>query len=154
MISFMFFEFNLNRYFDKCPNLAQAYGIVEDNKTNMYFGSANGLYCYSRKKGVFHLIKIYSKSDQLTMPFAFYDNKIWCFNNQYEIVSYDLASKKITPFAKLDLPELPSVHVYNLNFSKTFYQCFPFIDTNKTAWFSTGNKVIAIDFTRNSIVIS
>lgn len=144
--------FNLNNYFENCPNLAQAYGIVEDNKTNVYLGSTNGLYCYSRKKGVFNLIKIYSdKNDQVTMPFGFWDNKIWCFNNKYEIVNYDLTSKKTTFFAKLDLPELASVHVYNLTFSKAFYQCFPFLDKNNRAWFCSKNKVLAIDLNTKSI---
>ena len=42
--------FNLNRYFEHCPNLSQAYGIAEDAENNMYFGSTNGLYCYTRRK--------------------------------------------------------------------------------------------------------
>jgi signal transduction histidine kinase/ligand-binding sensor domain-containing protein len=135
--------FNLNKYFDNCPNLAQAYGIVEDNKTNIYFGSTNGLYCYERQKGVFNLIDVFTnKENQLTMPIGFFDNKIWCFNNQYQIVSYDVKTKKIILHQRLNLPKIPSVHVYNLNFQKSFYQCYPFIDTYGNAWFCGKNKVI------------
>lgn len=143
--------YNLNRYFENCPNLAQAYGIAEDAESNMYFGSTNGLYCYTRKKNTFHLIKIFSdKNNQLTMPFGFWDHKIWCFNSKYEISSFDVNTQKVTCFVRLDLPELSSVHVYNQNFSKTFYQSFPLIVEGK-AWFCARNTVLEIDLQTKKI---
>ncbi|MBF8455953.1 sensor histidine kinase [Kaistella sp. G5-32] len=143
--------YNLNRYFEKCPNLAQAYGISEDAENNMYFGSTNGLYCYSRQKNTFHLLQIFSdKKNQLTMPFGFWNNKIWCFNNKFEISSFDVKTQKISFLTKLNLPELSSVHVYNQNFSKAFYQSFPVIIGNK-AWFCTKNKVLQIDLKTKKI---
>jgi len=143
--------FNLNRYFENCPNLAQAYGIAEDAENNMYFGSTNGLYCYTRKKNTFHLFQIFSdKSNQLTMPFGFWNGKIWCFNRKYEISSFDVKTKKVTTFAALDLPEITSVHAYNLNFSKTFYQSFPIIIKGQ-AWFCTKNKVLKLDLKSKNV---
>lgn len=137
--------YNLNRYFDNCPNLAQAYGIAEDDATNIYFGSRLGLYCYTREKGVFSLISVFKdKDNQLTMPFGFWDYKIWCFNNRFEISSYDVRTKKIQFFTQLSLPEIPSVHVYNQTPSKSFYQSFPKIIKGQ-AWFCTEKKVLQLD---------
>ncbi|KIA90675.1 sensor histidine kinase [Kaistella jeonii] len=143
--------YNLNRYFENCPNLAQAYGIADDAENNMYFGSTKGLYCYTRKKNKFHLLKIFPDNNiQLTMPFVFWDNKIWCFNSKYEISSFDVKTHKVAFFTKLNLPELSSVHVYNQNFSKTFYQSFPMIIGGQ-AWFCTKNKVLKLDLKTKDI---
>lgn len=143
--------YNLNRYFDNCPNLAQAYGIAEDDAANVYFGSRLGLFCYTRKKGVFSLISVFKhKDNQLTMPFGFWDHKIWCFNNRFEISSYDVRTKKVQFFTQLSLPEIPSVHVYNQSPSKSFYQSFPKIIQGQ-AWFCTDKKVLQLDLTTKQV---
>ncbi len=36
--------YNLNKYFNDCPNLQQGYGFAEDSESNLYVGSESGLY--------------------------------------------------------------------------------------------------------------
>ena len=63
--------YNLNKYFNKCPNLQQGYGFAEDNLGTLYIGSVNGLYVYHRDEDNFTLVKIYAGSEQTAMPIVF-----------------------------------------------------------------------------------
>lgn len=129
--------YNLNRYFKDCPPLQQGYGFAEDDESNVYIGSVNGLYIYHRKTDKFTLQKIYTDSNEnLAIPFAFKDGKIWCFNKKYEITTYNVTSGKITNILKVPLPVINSVHVYDMLGLDGFslYYRFPFFDNNSDLW--------------------
>ncbi len=129
--------YNLNRYFKDCPPLQQGYGFTEDDESNIYIGSVNGLYTYHRKTDKFRLQKIYTGShDNLAMPFAFKDQKVWCFNKRYEIATYDVASGKINNVIRIPLPAINSVHVYDMLDldGLSLYYRFPFFDNNNNVW--------------------
>jgi signal transduction histidine kinase len=130
--------YNLNRYFKDCPPLQQGYGFAEDDEANVYIGSVNGLYIYHRKTDKFTLQKIYANSSEnLAIPFAFKDGKIWCFNKKYEIAAYTVASGKTNNILKVSLPVINSVHVYDMLGLDGFslYYRFPFFDNNSDLWF-------------------
>jgi signal transduction histidine kinase len=134
--------YNLNKYFDHCPNLQQGYGFAEDAQSNIYIGSINGLYIYNRKQDKFTLQKIYTNSaDDVAMAFAFYQGKIWCFNRQYQLATYDVTSKKIEVIIKLPLQELPSVNPYQLHHNM-FYFHMPILVRNGNVYVSTTNQLL------------
>lgn len=126
--------YNTDNYFSNCPNLQQGYGFAEDDKTNIYIGSIRGLYIYNRNQDKFHLQKIFKNAlDDDAMPICFRNGKIWCYNKQYQIASYDVKTKKVELVAQLSIPALPSIHIYELT-QNVFYNRFPFIDNNNTIW--------------------
>jgi signal transduction histidine kinase len=130
--------YNLNRYFKDCPPLQQGYGFAEDDESNLYIGSVNGLYIYHRKTDKFTLQKIYPGStESLAMPFAFKDGKVWCFNKKYEITTYNVADGKINNVLKVPLPVINSVHVYDMLEPDGFslYYRFPSFDNDNNLWF-------------------
>ena len=134
--------YNLDRYFLNCPNLQQGYGFAEDDEANIYIGSTRGLYIYHRNQDKFSLQKIFNNAgDSIAMPIAFYDGKIWCFNLQYQLATYDVKTKVITNITRLALDPLVSVHIYDLSVN-VFYYHFPFIDRHGTVWI-VGNSDIA-----------
>ena len=94
--------YNLDKYFSNCPNLQQGYGFCEDKNSNIYIGSVRGLYIYDREQDRFTLQKIFKNSiDDIAMPIAYIDNKVWCFNRQYQLATYDIKTKKISYKGKL-----------------------------------------------------
>ncbi len=134
--------YNLDRYFLNCPNLQQGYGFAEDNEANIYIGSTRGLYIYHRNSDKFSLQKIFSNAtDSIAMPFAFYDGKIWCFNLQFQLATYDVKTKAVTYITRPALDPLVSMHIYDLS-ENVFYYHFPFIDKYGTVWI-TGNNNLA-----------
>jgi signal transduction histidine kinase len=134
--------YNLDRYFLNCPNLQQGYGFAEDDEANIYIGSTRGLYIYHRNQDKFTLQKIFNNlSDSTAMPFAFYDGKIWCFNLQYQLATYDVKTKAIKYITRPALDPLVSVHIYDLGVN-VFYYHYPFIDRQGTVWI-VGNSNIA-----------
>ena len=141
--------YNLNKYFLNCPNLSQGYGFAEDNLTNIYIGSTNGLYIYNRNQDKFTLHKVYVGKDQTAMPIAFKNGKIWCYNKRFELITFDVQTKKTTSFGKLPLPEMKSIHVYDLG-SNTFYFRFPFL-VDETIWFVDANQVLTYNIKTKKI---
>ena len=122
--------YNLDKYFDKCPNLQQGYGFAEDKQGNIYIGSVRGLYIYHRNEDRFSLQKIYKNAtDDIAMPIGFQDGKIWCFNKQYHLATFDVKTKKVTTVTQLQLAPLKSVHIYEMS-NNCFYYHYPFIDAN------------------------
>ena len=136
--------YNLEKYFINCPNLQQGYGFAEDANANVYIGSPQGLYKYIREKDKFELIKVYSKTDETCMPFAFSQNKVWCFNKAYQIKSYNILTKKVVDEFQIALPAIPSIHIYDL-VENSFYYRFPFMDDDSNAWFLSANKIICFN---------
>lgn len=133
--------YNLNKYFKDCPNLQQGYGFAEDNESNIYIGSTSGLYIYHRTRDKFTLQKIFNDAaDEVAMPFAFKNNKIWCFNRQYQIAAYDVTTKKITFVIQLNVTPIESVHIYQLS-GNAFYFRFPFIDKHDNIWMMNENTI-------------
>jgi signal transduction histidine kinase/ligand-binding sensor domain-containing protein len=133
--------FNKEKYFNACPILQQGYGITEDNKSNIYIGSQRGLYIYLRKENRFILKDIYpNETEKVAMPFGFFNGKIWCFNKNYKIVSYDVETCTSNFEVQLNTIPLKSIHVYELA-GNNFYYYFPFIDKNENAWITTENNV-------------
>lgn len=137
--------YNLDKYFKGCPNLQQGYGFAEDEQSNIYIGSTRGIYIYHRSTDKFTLQHIFATDkDALAMPFACREGKIWCFNKRYEIATYRIADGKIDYIGKVPLPELPSVHIYNL-IGDGFYERWPFFDRNNTIWFPGRNTVFTLN---------
>lgn len=134
--------YNLNYYFKNCPALQQAYGFAED-QNNLYIGSTRGLYVYNYQKDSFTLIDIYKdlSKNNTAIPIGFSDHKIWCFNLDYQIVSYDPATKKIQLEIQLPVDPLKSIHIYDNN-SLSIYQKLPFIDEEQNICFVTKNQII------------
>lgn len=133
--------YNLNYYFKNCPALQQAYGFAED-QNNLYIGSTRGLYIYNYQKDSFILIDIYKgiSNNNTAIPIGFSNNKIWCFNLDYQIISYDPATKKIKLEIQLPIDSLKSIHIYDNN-SLAIYHKMPFIDEEQNICFVTGNKI-------------
>lgn len=126
--------YNLAKYFSNCPTLQQGYGFAEDDMANLYIGSTRGLYIYHRNQDKFTLQPIFSqKTDSVAMPFGFKDGKVWCFNKQYQLATYDVHTKAVTLVASLGLEPLASIHVYNMP-GNAFYYRYPFIDKAGTIW--------------------
>lgn len=126
--------YNLAKYFSNCPTLQQGYGFAEDDATNLYVGSTRGLYIYHRSQDKFSLQRIFSQAaDSVAMPFAFKDGKVWCFNKQYQLATYDVHTKEVTIITQLGLEPMASIHVYNMP-GNAFYYRFPFIDKAGTVW--------------------
>ena len=134
--------YNLDKYFQGCPNLQQGYGFAEDTEGNIYIGSTRGLYIYHRSRDKFTFKKIFNNAtDSVAMPFAFRDGKIWCFNLQYQLATYNVNTKEISYVTQLALDPLLSIHIYDLS-ENIFYFHFPFIDRQGTVW-CVGNNNIA-----------
>ncbi len=133
--------YNLNKYFYKCPNLQQGYGFAEDDKSNIYIGSQEGLYVYNRNNNNFTLHKIFNNAaDNIAIPIGFYNQKIYCFNRQFQIASFDVKTKKTAFVTQFDIPELASIHIYQAN-GNLFYSHYPFIDKNKNLFIVGKNEV-------------
>jgi signal transduction histidine kinase/ligand-binding sensor domain-containing protein len=133
--------YNLNKYFMDCPNLQQGYGFAEDAQSNIYIGSVNGLYIYHRKQDKFTLQKIFTdNTDAVAMPFAFYKGKVWCFNKEFQVATYDVLSKKIEVVIQLPLAHLLSVNVYQLP-RNMFYFHWPMIDKQGILYASSSNNI-------------
>ena len=144
--------YNLDRYFLNCPNLQQGYGFAEDEEANIYIGSTRGLYIYHRNRDKFTLKKIFNNAtDSIAMPFAFYDGKIWCFNLQFQLATYDVKTKVVTYITRPALDPLVSVHIYDLGVN-VFYYHFPFIDRQGTVWLIGNNNLAGYNIkSRNTI---
>lgn len=133
--------YNLNKFFKNCPALQQGYGFAED-KENLYIGSTRGLYVYHFQTDDFTLIDIYGNSgqDRTAIPFANKNGKIWCFNKNYQISTYDLATKQIAFVTKIPIKPIISVHVYESE-GNLFYYRMPFFDAENNIWFTEKNEV-------------
>lgn len=141
--------YNLDKYFDKCPNLQQGYGFTEDDKGNIYIGSVRGLYIYHRNEDRFSLQKIFNtKSDDIAMPIGYLNGKIWCFNKQYQLANYDVKTKKVTIVTQVQLAPLKSVHIYEMS-NNCFYYHYPFIDKNGKIWIINNNEILKFDTKTN-----
>ncbi len=140
--------YNLSKYFAGCPPLQQGYGMSEDRVSNIYIGSVRGLYQYNRKKEKFVLLNIFGNNNEgATMPFGFANGKIWCFNQQFQIASYNPLSGEKILYGQLPLSPIQSVHIYEI-INNVFYYRFPFIDKNKVAWFVTAHEIVQFDLTK------
>lgn len=136
--------YNLNYYFKNCPNLQQGYGFAEDDK-NLYIGSTRGLYQYDYEKDQFVLIEIFKNSKTKTaIPIGFYDGKIWCFNENFELATYDVSSKEKEKVAQMPIEPLTSLHVYGSE-GTTFFSKTPFFDNENSLWFSSRTQILKYD---------
>jgi signal transduction histidine kinase len=134
--------YNLNYFFKNCPALQQGYGFAEDDK-NLFVGSTRGLYSYDYDLDEFRLIEIFKNSKTKTaMPIGFFGGKIWCFNENWQLASYDVKTKKVKSEAQIPLTPIKSVHVYD-NEGNLFYYRMPFLDSNGNICF-TGKENIAV----------
>ncbi|GAB3715653.1 sensor histidine kinase [Flavobacterium koreense] len=141
--------YNLDKYFDKCSNLQQGYGFTEDKEGNIYIGSVRGLYIYHRKEDRFSLQKIFKNTtDDIAMPIGFHDGKIWCFNKQYQLATYDIKTKKTTLVTQLQLEPLKSIHIYEMS-NNCFYYHYPFFDSNGKIWIINNNEILKFDIKTN-----
>jgi signal transduction histidine kinase/ligand-binding sensor domain-containing protein len=132
--------YNLNKYFKNCPNLQQGYGFAEDAEANIYIGSDKGLYTYNYNTDKFTLQKIFTTPDNIAMPFAFRDNKIWCFNRFYQLASYNVNTKETKIETNISLDTLKSIHIYQ-NSENVFYYRFPIMDKLGNIWIVGKHKI-------------
>jgi ligand-binding sensor domain-containing protein len=138
--------YNLKKYFENCPTLQQGYGITED-ENSLYVGSTRGLYQYNYQKDIFTLIDfnknstLKNSSSKTIMPFGFFDGKVWCFNENYDVISYDTKSKILNLETKIPLEKIKSVHVYD-NAGNVFYFRMPFFDKHNQICFTGKNKIL------------
>ncbi|MBC5837536.1 sensor histidine kinase [Flavobacterium muglaense] len=134
--------YNLDKYFDHCPKLQQGYGFAEDDQSNIYIGSVRGLYIYHRSQDRFSLQKIFKNNqDDIAMPFAFKEGKIWCFNKEYRLATYDIKTHKTEIITQLKISHLLSVHIYELE-GNVFYYHYPFMDKFGNFWFIENKEVL------------
>lgn len=143
--------FNLNYYFKNCPALQQGYGFAE-SENELFVGSTRGLYVYNYQKEVFSLVEIFGKfdKDKTTMPFGFSGRKIWCFNKENEIATYDILSKKVELITKILLPSIKSVHVYDSE-GNLFYNRMPIIDKHQNIWLFGRNQIATYNISTKKI---
>ncbi len=122
------------RYFTACSPLKQGYCFAEDSKSNIYIGSTIGLYKYNRLQDNFTLINIFkNEPDSNCVPFAFRENKVWCYNRYYHIAAYDVTSGKINFYNDIKFDSIESLHPYM--FGKTlFLGRQPFFDKEGKIW--------------------
>ena len=140
-----------NMYFKNCAPLKQGYGIVEDASGNIYVGSSDGLYIYRRDQDRFTLKKIFINTiDNNTIPFAYKDNKIWCYNRQYKIASFDVTTKKTDFYEKVQLEDLSSIHAY-LQISTQYFYRQPFFDKNGVIWIANKNMLASYNIKKNIV---
>ena len=143
--------YNLDTYFKDCPSLQQGYGFAEDLESNIYIGSTKGLYIYNRNHDNFTLQKIFNNAqDDVAMPIGFKDGKIWCFNRQFQLATYDIATKKIIFQKQISIPPLNSVHIYQI-LSNPFYFHYPFIDDQNNIWFMGANSIACYNIKSKNI---
>jgi signal transduction histidine kinase/ligand-binding sensor domain-containing protein len=132
--------YNLDKYFKNCPNLQQGYGFAEDAESNIYIGSERGLYIYNRRIDKFTLQKVFNNPDETAMPFAYNNDKVWCFNRYYQLASYNIKTKQVIKEASINLDTLKSIHVYN-DASNVFYFRFPKLDNKGNVWLAGKTKI-------------
>lgn len=133
--------YNLNRYFKNCPNLQQGYGFAEDDYSNVYVGSERGLYIYTRKTDKFTLQKIFKNApEEVVMPFAFSNGKVWCYNRFYQLATFKMKTKEVKLEVSINLEPINSIHIYQI-INNIFYFRFPILDNEGVVWLIGKNKV-------------
>ncbi len=143
--------YNKEKYFKNCPILQQGYGFTEDTKCNIYIGSIRGLYIYVRNEDRFILKNIFpNEKEQVAMPFGYYNGKIWCFNKNYNIVSYDVEKGIVKHEFQLNVSPIKSIHIYELS-GNSFYFHYPFIDHNGIIWITTEKNVYTLNLSSKEI---
>lgn len=135
--------YNLNYFFKNCPALQQGYGFAED-ENHLYIGSTRGLYIYNYQLDEFTLIDIFKNKfkTKTAIPIGFAKGKIWIFNEDYQLASFDVASKSVKMEAKIPLEHIKSVHIYDSE-NNPFYYRLPFLDKNQNICF-VGKKSLVI----------
>lgn len=143
--------YNKDFYFLNCPTLKQGYAFAEDSGANIYMGSLLGLYVYEREKDRFSLIKIFtSEPDEIAIPFAFKDGKIWCYNRFYHIAAYDVNTKKITRYNKVNIEPLTSIHIYAISTTGYVYKQ-PFFDKDGILWICNNDAIVKYDLRKDFV---
>ncbi len=142
--------YNLNKYFKNCPNLQQGYGFAEDAESNIYIGSERGLYIYNHNTDKFTLQKVFKAPDEITMPFAFKNNKVWCFNRYYQLATYDVKTKQTVLEANVKLDTIKSIHVYQDNIN-VFYFRLPTMDNKGIIWLAGKNKIAKYEIVTKTV---
>jgi signal transduction histidine kinase/ligand-binding sensor domain-containing protein len=139
------------RYFKNCPVLKQGYCFSEDSESNIYIGSTIGLYKYNRRHDDFTLLKVFSGyADENCIPFAFRDNKIWCYNRFYAIAAIDIVTGEISFYKGVKAAPIESIHTYM--FFKTKYRYRqPFFDKKGILWITTESTIISDDLNGKTI---
>ncbi len=142
--------YNKDFYFLNCHTLKQGYAFAEDASANIYIGSLIGLYVYEREKDRFGLVKIFTdEPDEIAIPFAFKDGKIWCYNRFYHIAAYDVATKKITYYNKVNIEPITSIHIYNISTTGYVFKR-PFFDNAGILWICGNESIIKYDLKQNT----
>ncbi|MEP6467701.1 MAG: hypothetical protein ABJB05_15430, partial [Parafilimonas sp.] len=139
------------KYFKNCPVLKQGYCFSEDNKSNIYIGSTIGLYRYNRKRDNYTLIKVFTGyEDENCIPFAFRDNKIWCYNRFYAIAAFDVTTGKILIYKDVKTEPVQSIHAYMFPYT-TYRNRQPFFDKNKMLWIISKSAIISYDLNQKKV---
>lgn len=141
--------YNQQRYFKDCSPLQQGYGFAEDDQHNIYIGSEKGLYIYHRNKDQFTVANIFKGTDKTAMPICFVQGKIWCFNKQWQLVSYDVQTKEVVQLTTLNLAPITSLSIYAS--AEIFYLRYPFLDHQHKIWFMSKNNVAVYNISTKQI---
>ncbi|MBP6431999.1 MAG: hypothetical protein KA319_09540, partial [Ferruginibacter sp.] len=138
-----------NHYFKNCALLRQGYNFVEDYKNDIYIGSTAGLYQFHRKLNIFTTITIFDSLSTITIPIAVNNGKLWCYNNKYQIASYDLKSKEIRHYEGPKMLPMVGTHAYNLA-QGTFFYKKSFIDKAGNIWLANNTTLAAFNYKNNT----
>ncbi len=141
--------YNRDKYFKDCTLLQQGYGFAEDDMHNIYIGSDKGLYIYHRNKDQFSVATIFKGVDKTAMPICFLQGKIWCFNKQWQIVTYDVHTKEVEQLSALNLAPITSLSIYAS--AEIFYLRYPFLDKQHKMWFISKNNVAIYDISTKQV---
>ncbi|MDN5475870.1 MAG: sensor histidine kinase [Chryseobacterium sp.] len=143
--------YNLKYFFKNCPALQQGYGFAEDG-SHLYIGSTRGLYSYNYQLDEFILIDVYKtfSKDKTAIPIGFAEGKIWIFNEAYQLVSFDVTTKKVRLEAQIPIPHLKSVHIYDSD-GNVFYFRMPFLDKNRNLCFIGTKEVVTYNLDSKQI---
>lgn len=145
--------YNLKYFFKNCPTLQQGYGFTED-EDHLYIGSTRGLYIYDYQLDQFTLVDIYkgSSDTKTAIPIGFTDHKVWIFNENYQLVSFDVRTKQIKLEAQIPIKPLRSVHIYDID-GNAFYFRMPFLDKNRNICFIGTEKIAVYNLDSKKITV-
>jgi signal transduction histidine kinase/ligand-binding sensor domain-containing protein len=137
--------YNLKRHFDGAPVLREGFGFVEDSASNLYVGSANGLYQYVRATDKFRIIShVFSEKTKAVLPICLEGDVLYCFNHLYQFFAYYTKTGKVTSLPDIGFSAYKSLHTYDLE-GKFFQNRFPKVDKEGQIWFVGDSEVKVFD---------
>lgn len=129
--------YNSEKKFKSNKILRKSLGFVEDENSDIYIGSSDGLYKYIRKKDVFVEINEINKWTQNVHPIGIVSEKLWLFNSKLELFQLDLKSNDINKITWINYKD--NNYVNDIGASVNNY---PVIDIQYNIWFLINNELV------------